>query len=161
MKHRLVIAGIALSVLALSACKKEPTEPAAPAEAATETPAADPALTAAATPSDFDIRKFAGTFSGTVPCADCPGIDTRIVLVGDGTYTLEETYQDRPDGNFKGDGNWAAEEGGTRLRLDPNSKSDGDRLFEVVNNNEIRMLGKDGAPADSKLNYSLTRATAQ
>lgn len=158
MKHRLVIAGIALSVLALSACKKEPTEPAAPAEAATETPAADPALAAAATPTDFDIRKFAGTFSGTVPCADCPGIDTRIVLVGDGTYTLEETYKDRPDGNFKGDGNWAAEEGGTRLRLDPNSKSDEDRLFEVVNNNEIRMLDQEGKAIASELNYSLARA---
>jgi len=162
MKRKLIVAGIALTALTLFGCKKEPAaETATPVAPAAQAPAADPALVAAATPSDFDLRSFAGTFSGTLPCADCPGIDTTIVLVGDGSYTLDETYKDKPDGNHKGDGNWTAEDSGTRLRLDPNSKSDEDRLFEIVGKNQIRMLGKDGAPVDSKLNYSLTRATAQ
>lgn len=162
MKHTWVIAGVLLTALALFGCKKEtPADTAAPAAPAAEVaPATDPALAAAATPTDFDYRTFAGTFSGTLPCADCSGIDTTIVLIGDGTYTLDEIYKDKQDGNFKGGGTWTAEDSGTRLRLDPNSKSDEDRLFEVVGKNEIRALGKDGTSAASALNYSLKRAPA-
>ncbi len=163
MKHTWIFAGVLLTTLALFGCKKEtPADAAAPAAPAAEAaPATDPALAAAATPAEFDYRAFAGTFSGTLPCADCPGIDTTIVLVGDGTYTLDETHKDKQDGNFKGDGTWTAEDAGTRLRLDPNSKSDEDRLFEIVGKNEIRALGEDGTPAASTLDYSLKRASTQ
>lgn len=157
MKHRLALASLSLAVLAATGCKPQtPAEPAAPA--ATAAPATDPALAAAAAPSSFDIKRFAGSFSGTLPCASCPGIDTRIELKPDGSYALDETYQDEKDGNFKSDGTWAAEEDGKHLRLDPNSKTDDDRLFEVVNNDEIRMLDQEGKTVASELNYSLVRA---
>lgn len=163
MKRTWLIAGIVLTALTLFGCKKEAaTETAAPAAPATETaPPADPALAAAAAPADFDMRSFAGTFSGSLPCADCAGIDTRIVLVGDGTYMLEETYQGKSDAPSKGDGNWTAEDSGHRLRLDPNSKSDADRVFEIVGKDEIRLADKDGNPVDSKLVASLKRVSAQ
>ncbi|MCA0934415.1 copper resistance protein NlpE N-terminal domain-containing protein [Vibrio alginolyticus] len=38
---------------------------------------------------------WSGTYLGTIPCADCPGIDISITLNQDGTYKLEQTYQDR------------------------------------------------------------------
>lgn len=162
MKHRIAIAGIAFA-LSLSACKKEepakPVEPAAPAVAA---PASDPALEAAANPvKDFDPRVFAGEFGGTLPCADCEGIDTKIALAGDGTYAIEEIYRGKSQDASKGDGNWTAEDNGHRLRLDPNSKNDEDRLFEVVGQNEIRLMDKEGNAIQSAQNYSLKRAAAQ
>lgn len=158
---RIAFAAAALAVLSLSACKKEPAaEPAAAAPAAA--PAADPALEAAANPVvDFDMRSFAGEFGGTLPCADCAGIDTRIVLAGDGTYTIDETYQGKSADAVKGDGNWTAEDNGHRLRLDPNSKSDADRLFEVLGNNEIRLMDKDGNAIQGAQNYSLKRVSKQ
>lgn len=153
-----------LAALALSACNKPAEAPSAPAETpkaaeAAPAPAATPAAAAEAPKPGFDIAVFAGGFAGTLPCADCAGIDTKIELKGDGSYSIDETYQDKKDGNHKGDGSWTAEEDGKRLRLDPNSKSDSDRLFEVVSNDEIRLLDQNGKAIDSKLNYSLKRVS--
>ncbi|APX09950.1 copper resistance protein NlpE [Vibrio campbellii] len=36
-----------------------------------------------------------GTFTGTLPCADCPGIDITLVLSDDNTYILEQYYQEK------------------------------------------------------------------
>lgn len=160
-KHFAVIV-MALSLSALAACKPEkPVAAAAPAAVAAPVAVPVAEITPAST-ADFDMRAFAGEFGGTLPCADCPGIETRIELKGDGSYALDETYVDRKDGRFKGDGSWTVEENGHRLRLDPNSKSEQDRLFEIVGNDEIRMLGKDGEAVASGLDRSLKRtSTAQ
>src|SRR5262245_27619507 len=56
-----------------------------------------------------------GVFTGTLPCADCPGIRTELTLNapaspgGDqGTYTLRQTYLGTPDGDrtFDTGGRW-------------------------------------------------------
>ncbi len=160
---RIVLAVAA--ALVLSACKKEQpvqaeTPTAAPAQAAA--PVADPALAAAANPVvDFDMRAFAGEFAGTLPCADCAGIDTKISLANDGTYALEETYRGKSAAPFRGDGTWTAEDNGHRLRLDPNSKSEEDRLFEVLGKNDMRLMGKDGNAIQSAQNYGLKRVSSQ
>ncbi|GAA5075855.1 copper resistance protein NlpE [Lysobacter panacisoli] len=163
MKAARYLAFAGLTSLALVACKPQtPAEPATSATPATEaapaTPA--PAADAATAAAPFDAKAFAGTFAGTLPCADCPGIDTRIVLAADGTYTLTETYQDRPAPPNKGDGTWTVEESDTRLRLDPNSKSDNDRLFAILSKDEIRQLDQQGKAIESNLPYNLKR-TAQ
>lgn len=36
-----------------------------------------------------------GIYQGTVPCADCPGIETTIKLYKDETYSYKAVYQDR------------------------------------------------------------------
>ncbi|NUO75881.1 MAG: copper resistance protein NlpE [Lysobacter sp.] len=156
----LVLASAA--VIALAACEKKPAEPvaAAPAADAAMAPAATPEPAPPAAPA-LDAKAFAGTFSGTLPCADCPGIDTKLELKADGTYAVEDVYQDRKDGNTKGDGTWTAEEAGARIRLDPNSKSDEDRLYQVVSADEIRALDKDGKAIESQANLSLKRQAAQ
>ena len=154
-----------LAALALSACNKPADAPTAPAdapkaaEAAPAAPAPEP-IPAEVPKTGFDVAAFAGSFSGTLPCADCAGIDTKVEFKSDGTYAIEETYQGKKDGNAKGDGHFAAEEDGKRLRLDPNSKSDQDRLYEVVSNDEIRLLDQDGKKIESEHNYSLKRAGA-
>ena len=55
------------------------------------------------------------------------------------------------------EGTWTVEDGGKRVLLDPNSKSEQDRSYQIVSNDEIRLLGQDGKPVDSKFNYSLKR----
>lgn len=154
-----------LAVLALTACDRQETSgpttapdasvPAEPAPAAAETAAASPDTVAA-----FDVKAFAGSFSGTLPCADCPGIDNKLTLNADGTFVLEETYQDSRSATNKLDGTWTAEENNTRLRLDPNSKSEADRLYAITSNDQIDLLGDDGQPAASGLTYSLKRDAA-
>lgn len=160
-KIRRTLALALLGTLAITACKPQaPVEPAAdvvPTPAVATPPAAD---ATAAAPAPFDAKAFAGTFAGTLPCADCPGIDTRLVLAADGTYTITETYQERPVEPLKGDGTWTVEDGDQRLRLDPNSKSSDDRLFAILSPDEIRQLDRDGKAIESALPYNLKR-TAQ
>ena len=110
-------------------------------------------------PEGLDVRAFAGSFSGTIPCADCPGIDATLTLEADGSYATHDVYQER-DTSFDSSGTWTVEEAGRRIRLDPNSKDEQDRLYEVVSNDELRMLDADGNPIESGLNYTLVRTVA-
>ena len=109
-------------------------------------------------PEGLDMRAFAGSFEGTVPCADCPGIDTTLELFADGTARLDEQYRDRKPEPGQG-GTWTVEERGKRIRFDPDSKAAEDRVYAVASNDELRMLDRDGNPI-SGAEYSLRRAGA-
>ena len=159
MNRKLLLIAMA-STLAIAACKPQaPAEPGAPVAAPAAPVAVEsaPASTAADVP--FDIKGFAGTFTGTLPCADCPGIDTSIALKADGSYVLRETYQGKPDA-FDGDGTWTAEENGQRIRLDPNSKSVQDRLFAVKSKDEIEALDMEGKAIATSAPHALKRKDA-
>jgi copper homeostasis protein (lipoprotein) len=166
MNRKLLLAVMA-STLAIAACKPQaPAEPAAPAADTAPAAAAEPAPVAAesapvstATDVPFDMKGFAGTFSGTLPCADCAGIETTISLKPDGTYTVHETYQGKP-GGFDSEGTWTAEENGQRVRLDPNSKSEQDRLFAVKSSDEIESLDTEGKPIATQTPHALKREGA-
>lgn len=160
--------GLCAAALALAACKSS-SDTAAPADAmapseAVAPEAADDTVTDvlkevdnSPAPEGLDVRAFAGSFKGTLPCADCPGIDSTIELKADGSYATHDVYQER-DASFDSAGTWTVEEAGKRIRLDPNSKDEVDRLYEVVSNDELRMLDGDGKAIESGLDYSLHRS---
>jgi copper homeostasis protein (lipoprotein) len=168
MNRKLLLLAV-VAALAVAACKPQapaepvapaaPAEPAAPAAAAPVAVESAPATTAADVP--FDIKGFAGTFTGALPCADCPGIDTRLMLNADGSYTLHEVYQGKPGNGFDGDGTWTAEENGKRIRLDPNSKSQQDRLYAVTSADQIDALDSAGMPIESTQSNTLKREAAK
>ena len=39
------------------------------------------------------VDEMAGTYTGVLPCADCEGIETTLILQKDETYKLETRYQ--------------------------------------------------------------------
>ena len=47
---------------------------------------------------------WAGTYSGIIPCADCPGIETQITLNTDNTYQIRRKYQDKAEDVFQTSG---------------------------------------------------------
>lgn len=110
------------ATLALAACNREPAAPAQPAEP----PVADAAPAPAAAPTFTpDAAKPEGTFS---PAAIAG------TYVGDGSLTLnaDGTYVQTGGANAE-DGTWAAEgTDGTKLRLDPNSKTAQDRVLSIA-----------------------------
>ena len=59
----------------------------------------DPAGGMAAAPdpahNSRNALDWAGTYEGVLPCADCPGIRTRLTLRQDGTYELSRLYIER------------------------------------------------------------------
>ena len=170
MRHATPKTTLLLAALLLAACKPAPeATPAAPAPAADDATASaapgtdaelvtDETSPAAASP-DFDVRAFAGRFEGTLPCADCPGIDSSLELRPDGTYRQHDRYRER-DASFDASGTWTVETGATRLRLDPDDKDGVDRLYGIVGSDQLQMLGADGQPPESGLDYTLRRAAA-
>lgn len=133
MNHKLLVLACTLvSAVVIAGCKPQPpAEPAAPAAAA---PAVAPAPMAATGDAPaLDPKGFAGTFAGG---------DSTIALAADGGFDLTQ-------GTTAFDGTWTAESDGARIRLDPNSKAEPDRLYAVVDQDEIRLLDADGQPIEA------------
>lgn len=141
-------AALACLALALAACNRENAAPApqpAPATDAAPAPAAPPAAAAAvaAAPTPFDMRGYAGTFVAA---------GNRLELGADGTYHLEE-------GGTVRDGTWTVEQDDTRIRLDPNSKSDPDRVFGMDGRDRLTALDDAGQPVADAPTWTREAAT--
>lgn len=161
---KITFLGIAcMTLLTLAACKPEPAEPVAatPAAADAATAPIDVISSGAALPSQgastFDQRAFAGTFTGTLPCTSCPGIDTTLVLDPDGSYRITELYQNQKDGTLEMDGSWTTEADDQQIRLDPNSKTEDDRLYAITSNDQLGLLDLEGQVIQSGMNSTLER----
>jgi copper homeostasis protein (lipoprotein) len=109
-----------------------------------------------------------GTFQGTLPCADCPGIKTELSLyhpnlyTDEGTYVLKTTYLDRTVKPTVTQGEWtilrgdAADENASVYQLEPDHP-DKSSYYLRVNTNELRQLDKDEKEIKSALNFTLKR----
>ncbi len=144
---------VALATLALAACKREAApapapEPAVAAPTATTGPAAATDATAVvdqASPAGdavaFDTKGFAGTFSAS---------GTRLEIAADGTYRLN-LHSENANADLATDGTWTVEGGGSHILLDPNSKAEADRRYEIASQDELRpmdgseSLGREGS----------------
>lgn len=54
--------------------------------------------------ANIDLATIAGTYEGTFPAADCPGIKTVLTIKADSTYQFEQNYIDRKDGHDEASG---------------------------------------------------------
>jgi copper homeostasis protein (lipoprotein) len=111
-------------------------------------------LLAAGAPSQAETE-ISGSFEGTLPCADCPGIVYRVDLFTDRAYYLRTRYLDR-DGIFDDIGSWALSSDGRTLVLKGGreaplsfSWTDGGRA--------LTKLDLEGRPIESRGNHELTR----
>lgn len=91
---------------------------------------------------------WAGTYVGTLPCADCPGIQTTIFLFENGDFEIEENYLER---SFmrqdKGTFEWNDAGDVITLRGIEDSNP---RLFKVAEN-QIIQLDIEGKPITGNL----------
>lgn len=94
---------LAAAVLALAACGSAPT--------GGTPPNPDPAH------NSRNAVDWAGTYEGVLPCADCPGIRTRLVLTPDGRYELRMQYIDRNVAPLLTSGRVAWNDGGSTITL--------------------------------------------
>ena len=113
-------------LFAVSCSKKE--------EAKTETPQAVEADSAQAQPEEAAKaeapKKHVGEFSGKLPCADCPGIETKLTLNEDGSFLLDETYLEKKDGQFNAKGSYEVSTDGAFVTLKEEG-NDKPRVFLV------------------------------
>jgi len=128
-----------------------------------ETDAAQAAFTA-------DQITLVGRYAGRLPCADCSGIETELVLYGRGPrgdpvrYELRETYLGTRDGDraFTSRGEWRIVRGTSgdpdatvyQLITDP---PDGFSHWLRVSERELRKLDTSQGDIHSTRNYTLRR----
>lgn len=95
---------------------------------------------------------WAGTYAGTLPCADCEGITTVLTLTADGYYRIIESYQGHPNASdpyasFSAEGRFHWLQDGSRIQLD----KAGDYRLYFIGEDHIRVLDSDGKPIDGAL----------
>jgi copper homeostasis protein (lipoprotein) len=101
-------------------------------------------------------RKFGApaTYTGRLPCADCPGIRLTVTLLPDSTYRLRQVYEERP-AVYHQVGRWSVDEKGTRLILV--SGASPAQRFQIVGLDSLRLLDSEGNPIKSPANHGLGR----
>ncbi|HCH50768.1 MAG TPA: copper homeostasis/adhesion lipoprotein NlpE [Proteus sp.] len=98
------------------------------------------------------------TYNSILPCADCSGIDTTILVNQDGSYVMEQRYQGSADdkGSFFESGTWVLSK--DKLAL---TNSYGEKSYYLPKEDKLVMLDIDGNVINSELNYSLVKVQPQ
>lgn len=107
-------------------------------------------------PAAICLGEVAGTYKGTLPAADCPGIEIALTLRPDGTYTEHSRYIDR-DAVFDEQGRYTVDEG--LVTLTPATGEPAEYLR--IEANSLRRLDGDRKPVEGALAdyYVLTKTT--
>jgi len=94
-----------------------------------------------------NVAEFAGEYKGVLPCADCPGIETDIILMSDDIYRMTQKYQVDSMAAFKyqGKGTWNADHTIFTAIID------GQKNLFKVEKDQLRYLDSDGKPINGKL----------
>ncbi len=96
-----------------------------------------------------DLAAVAGTYEGTLPAADCPGIKTVLTINADSTYQLQQDYIDRKDGHDEASGVLQVLDGGVLMLVRPSS---GDHTFyKVKDAQSIMMTDSLGNEAEGEM----------
>jgi len=101
---------------------------------------------------------WAGTYTGTVPCADCSGIFTQVTLRNDNTYSLQIQYLNKTDSMQKYDGTFQWNDSGSIVTLSGLNEKSMPSSYLVVENKLIQLdLQGKVITGDLALNYVLTK----
>ena len=107
--------------------------------------------------ADVDLTAVAGTYEGTLPAADCPGIKTVLTINADSTYQLQQDYIDRKDGHDEASGVLQVLDGNVMMLVRPSSGEHS--FYKVKDSKSIVMtdsLGNEPEGETVKL-YVLTK----
>ena len=96
-----------------------------------------------------------GTYTGTLPCADCEGILTTLQLNNDNTFKKSTDYLGEQDGKFETTGTFTWSSDGNKIIL---VSQDGKEMYQVREGN-LLMLDQEGQEVTGSLasHYILTK----
>ncbi|HXC94062.1 MAG TPA: copper resistance protein NlpE N-terminal domain-containing protein [Edaphobacter sp.] len=113
-----------------------------------------------------------GVYKGTLPCADCDGLDTVLRIYAKGKfdftyafYVRTQTYRGAPHGDvaYSDRGEWtmlrgdATDENATVYQLNPENEPRSESLLLQDGGSSLVQLGKDLEPIDTTMNVTLKR----
>ena len=151
MKTKLIV--LAMSSLAiLASCTGKKTTP-----NAADNDSANVVDATASDKDNVDLASVAGTYEGTLPAADCPGIKTVLTINADSTYELKQDYIERKDGHDEASGVLQVLNGNVLMLVRPSS---GEHTFyKVKDSKSIVMTDSLGNEAEGEMAklYVLTK----
>ena len=107
-------------------------------------PRKDDAAPAIAKSADMHTRRnsldWVGTYDGVLPCADCPGIKTRLTINRDGSYEISTQYLDRQASPLIVSGQFTWHAGSNAISLD--ARGGGHQY--AVGEGSLILLNRDG-----------------
>ncbi|MGP9802866.1 copper resistance protein NlpE [Rheinheimera sp. NSM] len=124
-----------------------------PGKVPTNKPVADAvtATAAGSVPADSEHNArnsldWAGTYEGMLPCADCEGISTTVVLSADGGYQLSQVYIGKSAQEFNSSGKFNWNEAGNTVLLEAEQP-----VQFFVGENQLSMLDQQGKRIEGEL----------
>lgn len=142
MKTKLIVLTI-ISLAILASCTWKKTTP-----NAADNDSANVVDTTASDKDNVDLASVAGTYEGTLPAADCPGIKTVLTINADSTYLLKQDYIDKKDGHDEASGIFKVLDGKVLMLVRP---STGEQTFyKVKDANSIIMTDSMGVEPEGE-----------
>lgn len=94
-------------------------------------------------------------YTGTLPCADCAGIQTALTIQGNHAYSLQSLYIDRGD-PFTEKGTWQEIE---KNNMEVYQLKSGQLIsyYQIVNSTTLKMLDMNGNPINAPFSLELKR----
>ena len=128
------------ALMTLTGCKREIKT--------TDEPTPEPAQTITDSPdsqipvgdNSQNSLDWSGTYIGTLPCGDCPGIKTVLKINDDNTYEISSVYLDKKSEPVTARGTFAWDDTGSIITLD----ADGDHLKFKIQEGSVKQLDKFG-----------------
>ena len=99
--------------------------------------------------------KLSGTYEGTLPAADGPGLQTLITFNSDGTFHMEETFLEKDVAHRITDGKWVLN--GDIITFTVEEGIVGDFEYKVISEKEIRWAPNGEEITGTNLNWSLLK----
>lgn len=90
---------------------------------------------------------YLGLYKGTLPCADCSGIETTIELAEDFSYVMTTKYIGKSEKSIEQKGTFAWNPNGSSITLDGGKKQPGEYF---VGENTLRQLDLNGNKIEGK-----------
>lgn len=142
MKRKLIVLTVgALAVL--SSCTEKKTT-----ANATDKDSTSVVDTTATDDNYVDLAAISGTYEGTLPAADCPGIKTVLTIKADSTYQLQQDYIDKKNGHDEASGVFKVLDGKRLMLVRPSSGEQ--TYYKVKDNNSIVMTDSLGVEPEGE-----------
>jgi len=102
-----------------------------------------------------------GTYYGSLPCADCPGIETVVTLNANGTYRMTSHYKEANEGDLSYAGQFQWTKDGSSVILN-NADGNGNSRTLKVGENKLFWLDATGKAVTGDLagNYTLQKVNS-
>lgn len=142
MKRKLIVLTVgALAVL--SSCTEKKTT-----ANATDKDSTSVVDTTATDDNYVDLAAVSGTYEGTLPAADCPGIKTVLTIKADSTYQLQQDYIDKKNSHDEASGVFKVLDGKVLMLVRPSSGEQ--TYYKVKDNNSIVMTDSLGVEPEGE-----------